>query len=126
MKTDEKLTCYNPYLHDDEVLLGFVQCMIIDSHGGEYGECVKAIAMEPSKTEESKTDSNLPNYFKDTDAIKSYINKDCVKEYAFSLFDQPGVQQSKQFYLDSIEILFKECTKAGGTFCNYVVMFMYI
>jgi len=116
MKVDKKLTCYEPYLHDDEVLLGFVQCMIIDSHGGEYDESVKAIVMEPPKTEESETDSN---YVKDTDAIKSYINKDCVKEYAFSLFDQPGAQQSKQFYLDSIEILFKECTKAGGTYINH-------
>ena len=62
----------------------------------------------------------------DIKTIKSFIEKDCEKEYAFSLHDQPGAQQSKQFYLDSIEVLFKECSKAGGVCVTTYDRCMYV
>ena len=50
----------------------------------------------------------------DMKTVKGFVEKDHMKEYAFSLHDLPGAQRSKQFYLDSIEILFRECSKGGG------------
>ena len=57
----------------------------------------------------------------DVKTMKGYIGKDLLKEYAFSLHDQPDIQSSKQFYLDSIETLFRECSKAGGTYISMCV-----
>ena len=147
-------------------MLGFLQCMLISSCGGNYTNTMKATPLEmpiqcltkeststtdnvdkssdnvehSSLIAESNTDSESSKDKNDGDnnlivnikkgkqtshsvalilnqdikTMKNYIERDCEKEYAFSLHDQPGAQRSKQFYLDSIEILFKECSKAGG------------
>lgn len=142
-------------------MLGFLQCIVISSYGGNYTNTIKATALEmPSQplTKESnstlsgdveqssdtveehaltaeststqlKNDSNVEDkqtstekshsvalsiLDQDTETMKDFIEKDHMKEYAFSLHDHPDSQRSKQFYLDSIEILFRECSKAGG------------
>ena len=147
--------------------------MIINSHGGNYINTVKAIpleiptkplAKEPnssqvndvdqnsngvehtvtlqsnssqlSKNENNSISVNTDNkgeqmsteevhsvaLSQDTKTLKNYIEMDYMKEYAFSLRDQPDAQQSKQFYLDAIEILFRECSRAGGMLHNYTVI----
>ena len=135
-------------------MLGFSQCILITSYGGNYTNTIKATAMgmpsqplvketspaddvdkKSDKVEEhavtvesvikdSVTDKQttkdphsvaLSMVNQDVKTMKGYIGKDLLKEYAFSLHDQPDTQSSKQFYLDSIETLFRECSKAGGT-----------
>ena len=150
------------------MMLGFLQCMLINSYGGHYTTSIKATPLEmpiPRSTKESSPSDSVDKSSEertltmkselrrgnkiirkgkrtssakshaiglsllnqDIKTIKSFIEKDCEKEYAFSLHDQPGAQRSKQFYLDSIEILFKECSKAGGAYiCTdfYFVFFV--
>ena len=83
----------------------------------------KKVVSKGKRTSSAKSHAiGLSLLNQDIKTIKSFIEKDCEKEYAFSLHDQPGAQRSKQFYLDSIEILFKECSKAGGA---YILMLLY-
>lgn len=97
-------------------MLGFLQCVTIASYGGEYEEGIKAIPpMEKSCDSDQSSKEEIMSYINnDLDHIKSYINKDCQKEFVFSVKDAPGAQQSRQFYLNYIEVLFKESTKGGG------------
>ena len=128
----ELLSYFKPYLDDTyKSMLGLLQCMIIDSHAGKYNIATKAVPLEVpnqdsaerhsivelsvnknKKTKPGSIPLSMDN--KDVKTIKSFIENDCMKEYAFGLYDEPDAQQSKQFYLDSMKILFEECTKAGG------------
>lgn len=145
LRSNNDLPYFKPYL--DETcgsMLGLLQCMIIDSRGGEYEDATKAVPLEvpnqnsmekfsiiePSSNKNSKTDNSMEQQTttvepgsiplsmdsKDVKTIKSLIENDHMKEYAFSLYDEPNAQRSKQFYLDSMQTLFKECTKAGGMY----------
>ena len=144
-------------------MLGFLQCIVITSYGGNYANTIKATAMEmpsqPLPNESTSTsdvdkssdrveENTLPAKLTSTElnnadirvsviekqtmtkdphsvaismlhedikTMKGYIGKDSMKECAFTLHDQPDAQSSKQFYLDSIETLFRECSKAGGS-----------
>jgi len=100
-------------------MLGFLQCIIIGSNGGEYEESIKAIpplekpsdSDQPKKEEDISITSSIKNDF---ELVKDFIKKDYQKEFVFSIHDAPGAQQSKQFYLNYIQVLFKESTKGGG------------
>ena len=86
----------------------------------------KKVVNKGKRTSSAKShEIGLSMLNQDIKTIKSFIEKDCEKEYACSLHDQPGAQQSKQFYLDSIEILFKECSKAGGVYVTITDVVMY-
>jgi len=108
-----------PYISDSGSMLGFLQCLIIGSNGGEYEESIKAIpplekpsdSGQPNKEEDTSITSCIKNDF---ELVKDFIKKDYQKEFVFSIHDAPGAQQSKQFYLNYIEVLFKESTKGGG------------
>jgi len=108
-----------PYISDSGSMLGFLQCIIIGSNGGEYEESIKAIpplekpsdSDQPKKEEDTSITSSIKNDF---ELVKDFIKKDYQKEFVFSIHDAPGAQQSKQFYLNYIQVLFKESTKGGG------------
>ena len=109
---------------------GFLQCMIIDTHGGTYNNTLKAIPLEEPPQDSSKEAAPVALYEReDIRDIKSFLKKDINKELAFSLCD---AQRSKQYYLECIEVLFKECTKSGGTYvckymmCNIKIITIYI
>ena len=99
--------------------------MIIHSHGGMYDDAIRAIPMEmPSQDSANKANYPVMSYERgDIEDIESYIKRDEHKELSFSLYDAPNAQKTRQSYLECIEILFKECTKSGGTYsrgCTYV------
>ena len=141
-------------------MIGFLQCMLISSCGGNFTNTIKAIPLEkplqrvakesnvidssgkslnvedPMEPKD-KNDNSITSVDKDKQVssnkshsiavsilhqdistMKGSIDKDYEKEYAFSLHDLPGDQKSKQFYLDSIETLFRECSKAGGLYIS--------
>ena len=93
--------------------------MIIGSNGGEYEESIKAVPPlerssdgdQSNKEEGTPISSCIKNDF---ELVKDFINKDHQKEFVLSIHDAPGAQQSKQFYLNYIEVLFRESTKGGG------------
>ena len=132
LRSNKELPYFKPYLDDTYgSMLGLLQCMIIDSYGGKYEDATKAVSLEVpnqnsmerlsiiDKNMERQTtiiDPTLSMVDKDVKTIRGLIENDYMKEYAFSLYDEPNAQRSKQFYLDSMEILFKECTKAGGSY----------
>lgn len=88
--------------------------MIIDTHGGTYNNTLKAIPLEEPPQDSSKEAVSVASYEReDIKDIKSFLRKDINKELAFSLSD---TQRSKQYYLECIEVLFKECTKSGGMY----------
>ena len=99
-------------------MFGFLQCMIIHSHGGIYDDTIRAIPME-MPSQDPTNEGNYPvtsygrGYIED---IESYIKRDKCKELSFSLYDAPNAQKSKQSYLECIETLFKKCTKNGGMY----------
>ena len=103
-------------------MFGFLQCMIIQSHGGMYDDTIRAIPMEkPSQDPTNKANYLTVSYERgDIEDIEGYIKRDNHKELSVSLYDAPNAQKSKQSYLECIEILFKECTKSGGSYiANY-------
>jgi len=126
---------YQPYISDTGSMLGFLQCMIIGSNGGEYEDGIKAVPPlekssdgdQPNKEEDATITSYIKNDF---ELVKDFINKDYQKEFIFSIHDAPEAQQSKQFYLNYIEVLFKESTKGGGndifTHSLYLCVCIYI
>ena len=101
-----------PYLHESGNMAGFKQCITINSDGGKYDEMVKAVAMETQKNTDETTDEETEE--KGLDSLITFFRKDIHKELVFSLHDSPDGQKPKQFYVDCIEILFKECTASGG------------
>ena len=97
-------------------MIGFKQAVIIVTNGDEYSEKIKAVPLEVPP--HSSTDESCPAMTytrKDIDLVKSYFKKDITIELAFSLHESPGNQSSRNYYLECLEILFKECTAAGGT-----------
>lgn len=102
---------YLPHLSKNGGIKGYLQCMIIDSHGGTYNNTLKAIPLE--KPSQDQATSVTPNEQRD---IKCYIKKDVNKEISFSLSDIPNGQKSRDYYLECIEVLFKECSKSGGMY----------
>ena len=97
-------------------MIGFLQCMIIHSHGGMYDDAIRAIPMKMPSQDPTNEGNDLAASYggEDIEDIESYIKRDERKELSFSLYDAPNAQKSKQSYLECIEILFKECTKSGG------------
>ena len=111
-------------LHESGTMIGFLQCMIIQSYGGMYDDTVRAIPMEmPSQVLTNEGNYSVALYERETiEDIESYIKRDELKELSFSLYDAPNAQKSKQSYLECIEILFKECTKNGGSYVrSYII-----
>ena len=89
--------------------MGYLLCLIISSRGGEY-DTVEAVAMEnpvPETTFATVT-------YNDVDIVEHYVHKDPLKELVQCFEDEPDSQQSKLYYLEVIENLFRNCTKAGG------------
>ena len=110
-------------LHETGTMIGFLQCMIIHSQGGMIDDTVRAIPMEMS-SQDSTNEVNYPatSYEgEDIKDIESYIRSDELKDLSVSLYDTPNTQKSKQSYLECIEILFKECTKSGGSYVHTYV-----
>ena len=103
------------------VMRGFLQCMIIDTHGGTYSNTSKAIPMEDPPQDLSNEDMLTTSYEReDIKEIKGFVKKDINKELAFSLCDTQNAQRSKQYYLECIEVLFRESTRSGGMYvCTY-------
>ena len=96
--------------------------MIIHSSGGMYDDKIKAVPMEnPSHGSTYEATYSLSHKQGDIEDIECFIKNDTHKELSFSLYDAPNTQKSKNFYLKSIEALFKECTKGGGM---YVLLHM--
>ena len=90
--------------------------MIIHSYGGTYNNSLRAIPMEKplqDSTNEAGTSVTL-NEQGDIGDIRCFVKKDVNKELSFSLYDIPDAQKSRCYYLECIEILFKECSKSGG------------
>ena len=107
-----------PYLHESGNMAGFKQCITINSDGGKYDEMVKAVAMETPKVTDEETLETKENGLQ---SIIAFFRKDSHKELSFNLHDSPDDQKPKQYYVDCIEILFKECTTSGG---NTYIMYM--
>ena len=81
-----------------------------------YDNKIKAIPMKmPSQDSTDKADySTLSHKREDIEDIECYIKNDVNKELSFILCDAPDAQRSKHFYLEYIEVLFRDCTKGGG------------
>ena len=94
----------------------------------ENANSVTSVVDEGRQVSSKKSHSNAVSILHhDIKTMKNLIEKDYEKEYAFSLCDLPGAQQSKQFYLDSIETLFRECSKAGGLYdTSYINTYIYM
>ena len=92
-------------------MVGYLKCVLINSH---------IPSDDDRETSSEASDETSPK--KDMELVKGFIKKDYLKEYAFSLSDEHGTQPSKQKYLETIEILFRESSKAGGM---YVYIYSY-
>ena len=108
-----------PFIDEDGFLVGFLQCMIIDTCDGQYKDTIKAVPMEKAADNSTGgTTAITSNAIKDIEVIQGYIERDPRKQL-FSMHDDSKSQRSKQFYLDSIEELFKKCMNTGGGMCMY-------
>ena len=95
-------------------MIAYQQCMIIDTHDGQYKDIIKTVAME--KVADSSTGDTATitsDVRKDIEVIQGYIERDALKQL-YSIHDDSKSQKSKQFYLNSIEELFQECMTTGG------------
>ena len=111
-------------LHESAGMIGFLQCMIIHSFGGIYDDKIRVVPMEiPSHDSTTYSLSNKPGDIEDVECL---IKNDINKELSFTLYDTPNTQKSKHFYLNSIEALFKESTKSGGTYGCYNTLYTYV
>ena len=90
--------------------------MIIGSFGDTHAEGIKCSPKDKRPLEGAGpvTHDFLPGVKEDTLRLQDMIRKDKSKELVCTLTDYP--QESKRFYLDRIEKLFKECSKDGGQF----------
>ena len=96
---------------------GFLQCMTIDTHRSSYNNTMRAIPMEePSQDLMDKASFAAAYKQESIKLINSFVKQDINKELAFSLCDTQNAQKSRQYYLECIEVLFKECTKSGGMY----------
>ena len=96
-------------------MTGFKQAVIIITNGDKYEETIKAVPLEnPSQNSTNENSAAMSYVRKDIDLVKSYFKKDVNKELSFTLHDGPDTQKSRKFYIECLEILFKECSTAGG------------
>ena len=108
-----------PQLDETETMRGFLQCIIIHSYGGMYDDTIRAIPMEmPSQDSANEVTYSTLSHKRDIKDIECYVRNDIRKELSFCLYDAPNAQKSKEYYLECIEILFKECTKSGGMYLD--------
>ena len=116
MKSTKNSDSGQPYLYSKGTMRGFKQAVIIVTNGDELSEKIKAVPLEVppySSTDESCAATSYTR--EDVDLLKSYFKKDITIELSFSLHDGPDTQRSRNYYFECLEILFKECTAAGGT-----------
>ena len=110
-------------------MTGFKQCITINSDGGKYDETVKAVAMEADSevVADERPDSVINGIkMKGLEQIMTFFRKGLKTELSFNLHDSPDDQKPKQYYIDCIEILFKECTTSGGTYiCNACIVYAF-
>ena len=118
VKLNKNSNSTQPYLHDG-AMAGFKQAVIIISDGDKYEETIKAIPLEmPPQSSTNENNVAAPSYYvrQDVDLVKSYFKRDINKEIAFCLHDEPGSQRPRNFHLECLEVLFKECTTTGSTY----------
>ena len=97
--------------------LGFLHCMIIVSQGGKYKGAVNAIPLvDAVEGLMKRTGPFRVQKRKDIETIQRYLTDDYLKELVSTMYDLPDSQQSRQFYLDYIESVFKQCSKGGGMY----------
>lgn len=110
-----------PYLHKSGIMTGFKQAVIIITNGNKYEETIKAVPLEsPSDGSTNEGSAAISYVRKDIDLVKSYFKRDINKELSFTLYDGPDTQRSRNFYIECLEILFKECRTAGGKLYMYI------
>ena len=95
-------------------MIAYQQCMIIDTHDGQYKDIIKAVPMEKAADSSTGDTATITSDVrKDIEVIQGYIERDPLKQL-YSIHDDCKSQKSKQFYLNSIEELFQECMTTGG------------
>ena len=103
--------------------LGFLHCMIIVSQGGKYEAVVNAIPLVGAAEGLMKrTGLFRVQERKDIQTIQRYLRDDYLKELVSTLYDLPDSQKSRQYYLDYIESVFKQCNKGGGMYYNITLV----
>jgi len=112
-----------PFIDDDTgSMIAYSQCMIIDTHDGQYKDIIKAVPMEKAADSSiGDTATITSGVRKDIEVIQGYIERDPLKQL-YSMHDDSKYQKSKQFYLYSIENFFKKCMAIGGGMSMYVVI----
>ena len=93
-----------------------LQCIIIGSFGDTHAGGIKYSPKDkrPLGGAGPVTHDFLPGVKEDVLRLQEMIRKDKNKELVYTLMDYPDLQESKEFYLDKIKKLFKECSKNGG------------
>ena len=95
-------------------MVAFAQCMIIDTHDSQYKDIIKAVPMEKAADSSTgDTTTITSDVRKDIEIIQGYIERDPLKKL-YTIHDDSKSQQSKQYYLKSIENLFQQCMAIGG------------
>ena len=106
-------------------MTGFKQAVIIVTSGDKYEENMKVVSLEVPPQSSTDDGCAATSYTrKDIDLVKSYFKKDINKELAFNLHDGPDIQKSRNYYFECLEILFKECTAAGGIIIVYICIYL--
>ena len=108
----ESLELAVPFSDNNGDLMGSQQCMIIDTHNSQYKDIRKAVPMEKA-ADSSDTASVTSDLRKDIEVIQGYIKRDPLKQL-YSIHEDSKSQKSRQFYLECIEELFKDCMTTGG------------
>jgi len=107
--------------YDTGSMKAYSQCMIIDTHDGQHKDIIKAVPMEKA----ADTATITSDVRKDIEVIQGYIERDPLKQL-YSIHEDSKYQKSKQFYLDSIENLFKKCMAIGGGTYVYACNLLFI
>jgi len=95
-------------------MIAYQQCMIIDTHDGQYKDIIKAVPMEKAADSSTGDTAIITSYVrKDVEVIQGYIERDPLKQL-YSIHDDSKDQKSKQFYLNSIKKLFQKSMTIGG------------
>ncbi|XP_065903617.1 uncharacterized protein [Dysidea avara] len=113
----ESLELAVPFSDNNGDLMGSQQCMIIDTHNSQYKDIRKAVPMEKA-ADSSDTASVTSDLRKDIEVIQGYIKRDPLKQL-YSIHEDSKSQKSRQFYLECIEELFKDCMTTGGAMLYY-------
>jgi len=107
------------FINDDNgSIKAYSQCMIIDTHDGQY---IKTVPMEKATDSSTGDTATITSDVRtDIEVIQGYIERDPLKQL-YSIHEDFKYQKSKQFYLDSIKNLIKKCMVIGGGMCKHVV-----